>query len=195
MRYDKEPTKPPFAALRPYLRDGEELLWSGRPCASKKYRPGLFQLGMGVFLLLFSLGWESAAIAAAIDSWDDVEAVGFRALLFPFFGSFFLCFALYNFWNLLFGMRKKLRQVAYGVTGSRILILYPQRKTILLKEYLPANLPELRLEMHKDGTGTIHFAPPPATQNNNAFEVVGLDDAFLQIDDPKRVYDLIVAHR
>jgi hypothetical protein len=61
-----------------------------------------------------------------------------------------------------------------------------------LKEYLPHNLPEMRLQMEKNGTGSIYFTAPSAKQGNLAAPDPG--EAFYHIDDPQKVYNLIATY-
>ena len=61
-----------------------------------------------------------------------------------------------------------------------------------MKEYLPHNLPEMRLQMEKNGTGSIYFTAPSAKQGNLAAPDPG--EAFYHIDDPKKVYNLIATY-
>lgn len=175
----------PYTALRPYLRDGEELLWSGRPSVQGKSLPNITVLVPAAFVVLFSLFWTVMVMSAVLSS----EDIPFFIYLFPFVGMGFVCFTSWNFWNLLFGVRRKMSQIAYGVTDQRIIILYPEGRGISLKEYLPHNLPEMRLQMEKNGTGSIFFTAARGKQGNITAPAPG--EAFYHIEDPQRVFNLI----
>ncbi|MBQ7325548.1 MAG: hypothetical protein IJW98_07380 [Clostridia bacterium] len=182
------PQVSPYVALRPYLRDGEELLWSGRPSERRKSLPSITILAPALFAIFFSIFWTVMVTASVLTS----EDTPFLIYLFPLVGMGFVCFTAYNFLYLVFGSKKTMQQIAYGVTDQRIIILYPVKKGISLKEYLPHNLPEMRLQMEKNGTGSIYFTAPSAKQGNLTAPDPG--EAFYHIDDPQKVYNLIATY-
>lgn len=176
-------------ALRPYLADCEELSWSGRPSARKRYKPPFGAIASSLFALAFMIFWECSAICILIESLRD-EFVIF-ALLFPVAGAFGLGVTSYNLWNLFSGIPKAMERTVYGVTDNRVMILYPEGKTMVLQEYWFANMPEIRLEVEKDGTGNLYFASVPESNRRNLKDQFPCHIAFYHLDEPRRVYDLI----
>ena len=96
------PQVPPYVALRPYLRDGEELLWSGRPSERRKSLPSITILAPALFAIFFSIFWTVMVTASVLTS----EDTPFLIYLFPLVGMGFVCFTAYNFLYLVFGSRK-----------------------------------------------------------------------------------------
>lgn len=181
-------------ALRPYLTDGEELRWSGRPSTRKRYKPAFGIVATSLLAVVFMLFWEFSAICALIDSLEEGFII--FASLFPVVGAFGLGATSYNLWKILFGVSKIMKRTVYGITDSRVMILYPDQKNMVLQEYWFTNMPEIRLELEKDGTGNIYFASAPETNDrNHRMESLPYHIAFYHLDEPRRVYDLISQQR
>lgn len=180
----------PHVALRPYLRDGEELLWTGRPYTSVKYRPHWIKIAAAIFFGASALSWEVDTIRdLLIILREDPEFAVFE-ILFALIGLAVVISVFPTLWMMLTGAKRNLQRTAYGVTDSRVLILYPQKKAMTLQEYMPKNLPSIDFQQEKDGTGTITFSND---EDNGGDSELG--KAFYHIDDAHHVYELISGFR
>jgi hypothetical protein len=166
--------------MEPY----ERLIWSGQP------KQGLrFQM-FDIFLIPFSLIWGGGVIAS------------FFAALFgegapPFVGLFLIPFLLVGLY-FIFGRflvdiysRKK---TYYGLTNERIIIIsgiFSQTvKSLILK-----TLPEITVNQHRDGRGTIQFGPthPFTNMYGSTWPGFGHNSTpqFEMIENAKNIYNQI----
>ena len=173
----------PMRELRPFLHEGEEILWIGRPYATVSYRPPLFLMIFSVFWLGFSVVWTAGATLAGGP--------------FGLFGIPFLvvgCGMVYFVW---FGQRKRFRQTVYAVTDRRAIILTAKRQGIECTEFVLTNLSSIGLESVRGEAGTIRFVPEvrydtsPYGRSVRRTYTPGTDTAFLMIDGVQSVYRLI----
>lgn len=180
----------PDSVFRPFLMDGEQLLWSGRS------KQGLTADARDMLLIPFSLLWGGFAIFWNANVWflSDGTRAAQDAWFFKLWGLPFLAIGLYMIVGRFFHDAHIRRTLVYGVSDRRILILRGPRLTSLdlLK------LPQLELFEEADGTGTLHFEP----FSRHAYGKFAGDGwwlptsgsaKFYRIRDPRHVYELIRA--
>lgn len=180
-----------YESVRPFLKDGEELLWIGRPYTSQKYR---VHVGQGIFMLLwlgFAVFWTVSATRSS----------GF----FGLFGIPFVILGVYSNLSVHIFRRRRLSRIVYAVTDSRAIIVEHGAKRTRCHEYFLSNLPDVHLESVNGYTGTICFRkhkvyryydlPSPDPDRNRINDRTDSEsffsDSFLMIDDVHRVYMLV----
>jgi hypothetical protein len=99
------------ARLQPYLRPGEELLWSGRP------DPAVIFSSRDMIAIPFSVVWLGIALAWQAGAQSAGAPPAFRAvgLLFVLIGIYLVAGRFVTRW-----MAK--RKTVYGITGDRVLV-------------------------------------------------------------------------
>jgi len=110
MQTSTSETTPPSAQLGPYLRDGERLLWSGRPDPAVTFTPD------DRYLIPFSLLWAGFSVF-----WE-ISAIGEGGVLLPLWGIPFVAAGAYMVVGRFFGKRRRKRRTAYGLTEERALV-------------------------------------------------------------------------
>jgi hypothetical protein len=101
----------PATQLAPYLRPGEQLLWSGRP------DPDIRFTSADVFLVPFSILWGGFALF-----WETTVIASGAPPFFVLWGVPFVVLGLYfMFGRFVYKRRNKLR-TAYGLTTDRALV-------------------------------------------------------------------------
>lgn len=178
------------AEVQPYLHPDEEILWTGRPCANRPYRPNIFHCIFSVFWLGFAVFWTITASSAG----------GF----FGLFGLPFIALGCFFAYTAFFGNRKRMAQTVYAVTNKRALILYQSRRGTNCTEFVFSKLQSISMDEVQGMTGTIYFVPDEPyyggygsrrygrryyngyDASNSTFET-----AFVFIDDVQEVYRLI----
>ena len=99
------------AQLAPYLRPGEELLWSGRPDPDVRFS------GVDVFLVPFTIMWGGFALV-----WELAVLTSGAGAFFALWGIPFVAMGVYMlFGRFIYKRRTKLR-TAYGMTSGRALV-------------------------------------------------------------------------
>ena len=175
-----------YTLLRPYLQDGEEVLWCGKPYTSVPYRPNPAILLFSIFWLGFAVFWTVTASVAG-------GAFGLFGL--PFVGVG--CFLLYN---AFFGQVKQMKRTTYAVTDRRAIILTERRGGVDCTEFPFANMGRVSLVSVRGEVGTILFpvavfAAPYVSSRRGATMHMSqqqpLNHAFLMIDNVHTVYRLI----
>jgi|GEM_PF-1138920 len=174
--------------VQPFLRHGEELLWTGAPGKIPASQTSPVLPIFAVFWMGFAIFWTIGATAAGG--------------VFGLFGIFFILFGGIMFYNMFFGRRNLLKNAVYAVTDRRAIIVTHDRHGTNCTEYVFSNLPCVNLESVNGNTGTIRFeeehiyteyhsglsrrrSVTPDTVRKSAVS------AFFMIDDVHRVYHLI----
>ena len=182
----------PATLFQPYLLPGERIVWTGRPKQGVILRPA------DAFLIPFSLLWLGFALFWNIAVWTlPFEGEG-PDPTFKLFGLPFLIIGIYAVIGRFFhdaAIRKKL---AYSLTDQRVLIVKGNRSAKLTSLDLH-RLPNLELNEHRDGTGTIifeasgwsFFNPGHAAGMDLWVPSLGASLQFFRIDNPRKVYQLI----
>lgn len=142
MNYQYE-TNSPYMLLRPYLQDGEEVLWTGKPYASTPFVPNIGTVIFSIFWLGFALFWTAGASLAG----------GFFGLFgLPFIGVG--CFLLYS---TLFGQKRQYQKTLYAVTDRRAIILVEGRHGVNCTEFSFATMQNVTMSAVRGEAGTILF--------------------------------------
>jgi hypothetical protein len=175
-------------AILPNLDPGERLLWSGKPVQGIRLRPA------DLFLIPFSLLWGGFVIF-----WETMALTmiprdaGFIGWLFPLFGLPFVGVGLYVIAGRFVVDARARARTYYGVTNQRVMIVTGGRST-RVRSVVLANVQEITLTEHANGTGNIHFGPEyamvPAWANQvprNRFQGPSLEG----IDRARDVYAII----
>ena len=176
------------------LLPGERIAWSGQP------QQGLLLTGRDIFLIPFSLMWCGFAIfwtftvsSASVSVANRAAEVNGAGGFFILWGLMFVAIGLYFVAGRFIVDAWVRRGLHYAVTDQRILIARGApfaRFTVLSM----AKLPEIDLNEHANGRGTIRFGQPVAMRGNRGTALaVALDPTpqFLGIEDARRVFDLI----
>lgn len=176
-----------YAALRPYLHDGEEVLWTGKPYASVPFVPNIGTVIFAIFFFGFSVFWTVGASAAG-------GAFGLFGL--PFIGMG--CFLIYQ---MLFGQKKQYKKTVYAVTDRRAIILTHTLRGASCTDFPFANLQSVTLSAVRGEAGSILF-PSFYTPNHYPSSHRGAttvyytasgvpQNGFYMIDNVRSVYRLI----
>src|SRR5215813_9463770 len=132
--------------LRPELRPGERLLWSGMP------RQGVILRPIDLFLVPFFLVWAGLPTAAVFGflSGPSPPTIG---LIVP---VLFMAIGAYMLVGRFIVDARQRAHTFYGVTNQRILIIaaWWRRRTTSLKLGL---LPDVTLTEGRNGRGSIQF--------------------------------------
>src|SRR4051812_33856940 len=111
----------PPEQLRPYVRPGERLLWSGRPDPSVRFT------GKDAFLIPFSLMWGGFAIF-----WEAAAIAGTKgsSRFFILWGIPFVAIGLYMIFGRFILKARRKRETAYGLTDQRALVAVGDRSLV-----------------------------------------------------------------
>jgi hypothetical protein len=132
------------AQLRPYLRSGERLVWTGAP------RKGVIFSGADILLIPFSLLWGGFAIV-----WEYIALSARHApKLFPLFGVPFVLVGLFLIFGRFIVDAWVRARTIYGLTDTRALVL----RRLAGERLAAAGLDdEVRIKTQADGRGTLEF--------------------------------------
>lgn len=176
-----------YRLLQPYLGVSEQVLWSGSPCTTRRYRPNAFLLVFMIFWTGFAVIWTAAATVAG-----------------GFFGLFGIPFVVIGFVMLyLFAVapRKKLPHTVYAVTDTRAILLIPSKSGYDITSYPFRSMPGVSISDMKADSGSIVFKLGNAAprEYGYSFLIRGYKnpaavptDCFLLIDGVNGVYRLIM---
>ena len=110
-----------YALFQPYLQDGEELLWTGKPYTSVPFRPHLGTLLFSMMWLGFALFWTVGASVAGG--------------AFGLFGLPFICVGCGLLYAQTLGAAKQMKKTYYAVTDRRAIILTENRLGLHCTEF------------------------------------------------------------
>lgn len=172
----------PNLALKPYLREGEQVLWTGTPYEKERVRLPL----AGMIFILFWLGF---AVAWTVSAFSMSGGFGFFGIPFLLFGAGML-------WYFTVGMTRRGKYMLYAVTDTRALILSETKGGMNLEEYVFSALRGVILRSVRNGSGTIEFVLPEvmylrAMGYRNMGNHRLCPGSFEMIADVERVYRLI----
>lgn len=176
-------TGQPDDAFRPYLLNGERVLWTGHPAQGLRLNRG------DTFLIPFSLLWAGFVIFWNVSVWTlDASDWFFRLWGAPFLlvGFYFVIgrFLHDAWWRA---------RTSYGVTDRRILILRGSR---LVARDLRA-LPYFGTDQRPNGSGSIQFEPDNGvfsmamSRNFGMWAPALADNRFIGLDNVSQVYAII----
>lgn len=187
----------PERTVRPYLQEGEELLWVGQPYTTISYRPNPFGLLFSLFFFGFAIFWTTMASQAG---------------LFALFGLPFLCVGGYMLYMALVGNANRMKRTVYAVTDRRAMIVSETARGVSCRDFFFSRLSSINL-VHVQGTvGTIRFVPDVnpydygygygyGYRHRRRGMPIGemseydMNTSFLMIDNVQEVYRLISEHR
>jgi hypothetical protein len=178
--------------LNEELMPGEKLIWSGQPQQGFLLRGAdIFMIPLSLIWLWFAILWESLVISGLIYAKQTI------LIIFVLLGIPFVLLGLYTVFGRFIVDKAQRKKTYYGLTDHRILIITglnsQNHRALLIK-----NIPEINLQIQKEGKGTILFG-----QANyfywmspvNWFFDLGLSKnppKFEMINDAKMVYDQII---
>lgn len=141
----RDGTRSPELALKPFLHDGEKILWTGTPYESGKYRPH------PPLIIALSI-WLCAVVAFL--------AVSARhGGLFVLMGVPFLLIGFAMLWFLTAGIARIGKTVLYAVTDTRALVLHDTSAGTECAEFVFSRLSGATLRRNRGGSGTITLLP------------------------------------
>lgn len=133
--------------LRAELRDGETLLWSGRP------RQGAWIRGTDAIVIPFSILWCGFAIFWVVGA---TRAAG----IFGAFGIPFVAAGLYFVFGRFVTDAIARSKVIYGLTDTRLIVVKAgSRRSVTSTQR--ADLGSVSLSEGRGGRGTILYGTPP----------------------------------
>jgi hypothetical protein len=173
--------------LQKELGDDERLVWWGRPSPKRYARTAWGLAVFGIPWTAFVILWISLACAPLIQGQQ-----GAFAICFPLWGIPFL---LVGIWMLTAPLRsrKSAKQVCYGLTNQRLIIVQPGQFGIVeVQSILPANFESVTRKEYTDGSGDLLFGAHLANRNQDDYSRAGRhQNAFIGIQDVREVEALI----
>ncbi len=173
-----------FVEIERALKRDERLIWSGQP------RQGMYFRSDDWLLVPFSVMWGGFAIF-----W---EAQGFSTGASLFFRLWGIPFVLVGT-NLMVGRflfdARSRRHIYYGLTNQRVIVI-GGRMSNRINTYPLSRIPEIKLDLYADGTGTIDFEKPARRHgkyggNSGCWHSDAMSK-LERITDARFVYDTIV---
>jgi hypothetical protein len=187
--------------LRPYLDEGERVLWTGKPVLGPYLRRNWTATCFGVFFLSFTCVWLTFALGIGSVMWgllresggDGGLVVTMPSLLFSLVGSVFL---LVGGW-LTFGHHiasyLEWRKMRYAITDRRVIILGGAFRRRL--DSIPLlRIPTVRIVEHGGGSGDLVLGPYPpvgavVTSRNRGYQPTS--PALFAVPHAREVYGLL----
>ena len=140
-----------YSFARPYLSNGETILWKGRP------GKGHLLTGNDIFLIPFSIAWSSGALTAVFSSFSSGMPLFLYPIMLLFAGAAFYILIGRFIWTAY--VRKN---TAYVITNRRII----RSRRGKVDSLSARSMPSMRAKVRKDGTGTIRFGEPSYYRRN-----------------------------
>lgn len=150
MMYEQED----FSFCKPYLVDGEYVVWKGKP------EKGNLLTASDLFLIPFSLLWCAFAIF-----WEVTAINSGAPFFFAVFGLCFLCAGLYMMFGRFLRSAYIRKRTAYVITNKKIIRLQGNKVDMLHGSALPP----MHVVIHKNGNGTIGFLQDNYHYRNSLF--------------------------
>ncbi len=175
----------PMRAVKPYLQEGEEVLWTGRPYRSVPFRTSPSSKFFVLFWLGFSLFWTVSVVSMG---------AGFMGI----FGMFFVAIGVFLLYNVTVGQKKQYAATVYAVTTKRAIIVTKGRQGMNCHEYPLESLENISLENVIENTGTIRLVPQQIYYDRKGRSRNATPDiatAFMMIDDVHKVYRMLLDNR
>jgi hypothetical protein len=173
-----DPRNPDFRLL-----PGEKILWQGQPSTSLRIT------GRDWYLIPFSLFWGGFAVF-----WEASVLAQPAPGFLKFWGIPFIAIGVYLIAGRFFLDAWLRQRTRYAVTDQRIFIVRAGPFGSFISAALD-RLPEIQLEEHRNGLGTLRFGPPVVAWGRNGFAawtpVLDPTPQFLAIPDAARVFDCI----
>ena len=186
MNYQNDVNKiDPMRAVKPYLQEGEEVLWTGRPYKSVPFRSSPVGKFFALFWLGFSLFWTISVVSMG---------GGFMGIA----GMVFVAIGVYLLYSVTVGEKKQYTLTAYAVTTKRAIIVTRGKQGVNCHEYPLAGLDNISLENVIEDTGTIRLVPQQIYYDRKGRRREANSDitsVFIMIDDVHKVYRILLDNR
>lgn len=131
-----------FDFCRPYLVDGEYIIWKGKPGEKN-----ILNIS-DILIIPFSLFWCGFAVF-----WEISVISSGAPLPFALFGVPFLLVGSYLVFGRFIHTVYKRKRTAYVITNKKIIRIRGKKVDMLDGK----NMPPMYIDIHKDGKGTIWF--------------------------------------
>jgi len=141
-------------AIKPRLKQGEKLLWLGRPSMSVWLHPADW------FMVPFSLAFNAIAVAWSVIVLRSLVNLPTQLrILFAAAGLVFLIYGQYLLWGRLAYERSVRRRLIYAATDQQVLILMYDKQGLaaIVRETLLRDCPAISAHLRRDGIGAIRF--------------------------------------
>lgn len=135
MTYDE------YQFCRPYLLDGEHIVWKGKP------GKGNLLTSADIFLIPFSIVWCGFAFF-----WEFMALDGGPSF-FALFGLPFIILGLYFVFGRFIHMAYLRKRTQYVITNQKII----RKRGSKIDMLSIKNIPTVQVKLHKEGYGTILF--------------------------------------
>jgi hypothetical protein len=182
------------------LKD-EKILWQGMP------NPEILFSSVDFFLIPFSLIWEGFAViwVTAVFRLGFFSISPFKTplIFFALFGILFVITGLYFIFGRFIFKKWKKRNTYYAVTNKRIIIITKVFIKRVHAEFIE-KIPSVNYSQGKKGCGSVRFGNANFTARMNPYNSPnnqGLNfpyiyygaaaPAFYDIDEPKKIYELV----
>ena len=150
-----------FDFCRPYIAEGERVLWTGRP------EKGGAPLGRELALVPFSIIWLGFCVF-----WEITAIKSGAPFFMALWGLPFIAVGLY----LLFGRfiyASYLKNRTYYVITNKKLII---RRGSKIEIYNGVELPPMSVRLHKNGNGTIIFSEETYVRRGRRLTYIALEN-------------------
>ena len=131
-----------YSFARPYLSEGETILWKGKPEKGHVFSP------QDAFMIPFSILWCGFAIF-----WETTVITSGAPFFFKLWGIPFVCVGLYMVFGRFLWTAYVRKNTAYVITTRRII----RSRRGRVDSMSARSMPPMHATVHKDGTGTIRF--------------------------------------
>ncbi len=186
MNYQTDVNKTdPMRMIKPYLQEGEEILWTGRPYTSVPCRAPLSSKIFALFWLGFSIFWT-------------VSVMSLGGSMMGIFGMAFVAIGVYLLYGVTLGQKKLYASTAYAVTTKRAIIVTRGRQGMNCHEYPLEGLENISLEDVIENTGTIRLVPQQVyydRKGRSRNATPDISTAFMMVDDVHKVYRILLDKR
>jgi hypothetical protein len=158
--------------LANYLKPDEKVLWCGKPRVD--FLLNFSEIGMNLFINLF------LAVCVIIVELHDKQ----EGLSKWFFTGIFLLWILWSIFDYCFIKPHSLRNITYGLTNQRILLINDSKKT-KLQAYHVDEIDNMRCNIKKNGVGNIDFKK---YSSSIVFEYIeNVERVYNQVQDVKKL--------
>ena len=141
-----------YSFARPYLSEGETILWKGKPEKGHVFTP------QDAFLIPFSILWCGFAIF-----WETTVVASGAPFFFKLWGIPFVCVGLYMVFGRFLWTAYVRKNTAYVITTRRII----RSRRGRVDSMSARSLPPMHTKVRRDGTGTIRFGVPTYYRRNS----------------------------
>lgn len=167
------------AIFKNYLREGEQIYWTGRP------KTGWVVRKVDRLLIPFSLVW-----LAAVGFWEYLAQFSSRPGLYSLLGVPFLLLGLWMAVGRFMADARRRRHTYYALTNQRLLIEDRRKNEGMLRLPLPRPHQIMEIE-HAGGYHTLYLPPPADPKEKRRMKRYGLMASLDFIQNAEAVKKLI----